>query len=161
MAELRAKYRDPDLARRAIQRLERNGIDADRIHLIEAPGAHVPKIDEAMREPDMTVTGKVGRRGFLTAVCVAIIAAAIGAGIAMAITGSPRAGLIAAAGCFAAGGGLGFFYGGASALAVSEEWGDTYETAGPATLSVEVDDDRVIDLRETLAATDPIELTVS
>ena len=156
MAELVATYRDPEMARRAISTLERHGIDAAHIHLLDAPGAHVPKTDAAMREPDMAVTSDVGRRGLAGAGALALIAASVAATIGWFVSdGSSSAALIGAAGGFAGGGALGFFIGGATALAVSEEWGDTYGTTGPTTLSVDVPDDQLIDLRDRLEATRP------
>ena len=64
-------------------------------------------------------------------------------------------------GFFVAGGALGFFYGGASALPVSEEWSDTFESHGETTLAVTVPDDEVVDLRDRLEATNPSHLSVS
>ncbi len=162
MAEVLVTYRDPESARRAIRSLEAHGIDATRIHLAQAPGAHVAKTDAAMREPDMAVTRQIGRRGFGTAFVLALLLAAIGGAIGWFASGGDQTGAaIGAIGGFMAGGPIGFFYGGASALAVSEEWGDTFESTGETTLTLTVDDDAVIDLRDRIDATDPERVLVT
>ena len=160
MAELIATYRDPEAARRAITTLERHGVDAACINLLEAPGADVPKTDAAMREPDMAMTGDIGRRGFVTAVVAAVVLGAIAAVIGYVVAQETGA-LLGGVGFFVAGGALGFFYGGASALPVSEEWSDTFESHGETTLAVTVPDDEVVDLRDRLEATNPSHLSVS
>lgn len=160
MAELLATYRDPEAARRAITALERHGIDAADIHLVEAPGVTTPKTDSAMREPDMAVTREVGRRGFATALIGAVVLGGVAAIVGFIVGGAPGA-LIGGVGFFMAGGALGFFYGGASAVAVSEEWGDTFEAQGPATLAVTVSEDGIIDLRDRIEATRPERIMIS
>src|SRR3954469_10703453 len=156
MAEVLVTYRDPESARRAIRSLESHGVDASCIHLGGAPGARVPKTDDAMREPDMQMTGDIGRRGFGTAAVLSLLLAAVGGAIGWFVSGGDQTGAaIGAVGGFCAGATLGFFYGGASALAVSEEWGDTYESTGATTLTLTVPDDAIIDLRDRIDATDP------
>lgn len=162
MAEVLVTYKDPERARKAIRALESHGVDAARIHLAQPTGAHVAKTDEAMREPDMAVTRTVGRRGFGTAAVASLVLAAVGGVIGWFVSGGDQTGTaIGAIGGFCAGGALGFFYGGASALAVSEEWGDTFETSGETTLTLTVDDRDVIDLREHIDATDPERVLVT
>src|SRR5688500_1818193 len=162
MAEVLVTYRDPESARRAIRSLESHGVDAARIHLAQAPGAHVAKTDAAMREPDMAVTRNVGRRGFGTAAIASLVLAAVGGAIGWFASGGDQTGAaIGAIGGFCAGGTLGFFYGGASALAVSEEWGDTFETTGETIVSLTVDDEQVIDLRDHIDATEPASVRVT
>jgi hypothetical protein len=162
MAEVLVTYRDPESARRAIRSLESRGVDAARIHLTQAPGAHVAKTDAAMREPDMAVTRNVGRRGLGTAAVASVVLAAIGGAIGWFASGGDQTGAaIGAMGGFCAGGTLGFFYGGASALAVSEEWGDTFETTGETTLTLTVEDEHVVDLRDHIDATDPERVLVT
>jgi hypothetical protein len=159
--EVVATYPDAEAARTAIQTLERTGIDAESIRMIGTRGVDTPKVDAAMREPDMAVTRTVGTRGFTMAVLVAVGVAAVAAAVTWLVSGSTSATLIAAAGGFMFGGPMGFFYGGASALAVSEQWGDTFEAAGPATIAVHVVEERVIDLRERIERTHPLRVTVS
>lgn len=162
MAEVLVTYKDPESARRAIRTLESHGVDAARIHLASAPGAHVPKTDEAMREPDMAMTGTVGRRSLGTAAVVSLVLGAIGGAVGWFASGGDQTGAaIGALGGFMAGGALGFFYGGASALAVSEEWGDTFETTGETTLTLSVPDAEVIDLRDHIDSTDPDRVLVT
>jgi hypothetical protein len=152
--ELVATYRDASSARAAIAALERTGVDAERIRLLAAPGARTPKTGAAMREPDMALTGDVGMRGVTVAIAAAFVLGGIAAIVGWAVSG-PTAALIAGVGFAVAGGTLGFFYGGASVLSVSEEWSDTYETTGPTTISVHVPDGAVIDLRDRIEATNP------
>ena len=162
MAEVLVTYKDPESARRAIRSLESHGVDSSRIHLTSAPGAQVPKTDEAMREPDMAMAGTVGRRSLATAAVLSLLLGAIGGAVGWFASGGDQTGAaIGAVGGFMAGGALGFFYGGASALAVSEEWGDTFETTGPTTLTLTVDDDDVIDLRDRIDSTHPASVLVS
>ena len=162
MAEVLVTYRDPESARKAIRSLESHGIDANSIHLTDAPGARAAKIDGAMRAPDKAVARKVGGRSLATAAVVSLVLAAIGGAVGWFASGGDQTGAaIGAIGGFMAGGALGFFYGGASALAVSEEWGDTFETTGETTLTLTVPDDQIIDLRDRIDATDPDRVVVS
>jgi hypothetical protein len=159
--ELVVRYRDPEQARAAIVALERRGIDADNIHLT-APGVGAPTTDGATRQVDKAVAKRVGRRSLGTSVVLALLLGAMGAVLGWFVSGGDStAMLLTAAGCFMAGGALGFVYGGYSGIAVSDEWGETFEATGPATLTVDVADDEVIDLRKALETTDPMEITVS
>jgi hypothetical protein len=159
--ELVVRYRDPEQARAAIVALERRGIDADHIHLT-APGVGAPTTDGATRQVDKAVAKRVGRRSLGTSVVLALLLGAMGAVLGWFVSGGDStAMLLTAAGCFMAGGALGFVYGGYSGIAVSDEWGETFEATGPATLTVDVADDEVIDLRKALETTDPMEITVS
>lgn len=160
MAELVATYRDPEAARKAIATLERHGVDATDIHLLDAPGATGAKTDAAVREPDMAVTRAVGRRGFGLAIVVAVVLGLAAAAVGFAVSGGTAA-ILAGVGFFMIGGPIGFFYGGASALSVSEEWSDTFETSGPTTLAVTVAEDHVVDLRDRLETTRPDRIMVS
>ncbi|HYD11061.1 MAG TPA: hypothetical protein VEA78_13245, partial [Acidimicrobiales bacterium] len=70
--------------------------------------------------------------------------------------------LMGAVGFWIVGGVLGFLYGGYTGIAASEEWADTFESrGGPATVEVTVTDDRVIDIRERLESTSPMDVTAS
>jgi len=162
MAEVVVTYRDPEAARRAITTLERHGVDADRIHLIDAPGVRAPKTDAAQNEPDMAVTREVATRSAVVSFVVALVVGLIGGAIGYALSdGDSAATAMGALGGFIVGGLLGFLWGGYSGIAVSDEWAETFEAQGPATLAVTVDDDQVIDLRERLEATEPDHITVS
>lgn len=160
MAEVVATYRDPQSARKAITMLERHGVDASCIHLLGAPDAHMAKTDEAQNAPDMSLTREVGRRGFSMALVAGIVLGAIGAGVGYAAGGMTGA-LLGGVGFLMVGGTLGFFYGGASGIAVSEEWSDTFETSGPTTLAVTVDDADVIDIRDRIESTRPDRIMIS
>jgi hypothetical protein len=160
--ELVATYRDAESARAAITALERHGVDADRIRLVDAPGVGAPVTDAAQREVDHAATSPIARRSLGTAVVLSVVFAAAGAVIGwFASGGDPTAMLLAAAGGFMAGGALGFVYGGYAGLAVSDEWGETFESHGPTTISVEAPSDDVIDLRDALASTHPERVQVS
>ena len=152
---LLATYRDPDSAREAIAALERHGIDAERIRLLDAPETDIPKTGRAERELDHDMTKGVARRSFGGAILMALVLGAIGALTASLLSGDITAVLLCAAGGAMAGGGLGFVLGGFSGLAVSEEWSDTFETTGETTVVIDVTDQQVIDLRDTIDHTRP------
>jgi hypothetical protein len=160
--EVVATYRDAEAARTAIQALERHGIDADRIRMIGTSGVRTPKTDEAMREPDMAVTRKVGSRaaggGIALAVVVGLAAFLV---TRFALDAAPGAALMFGVGGFIAGGALGMLFGGYSTLAVSDEWGESFAATGPTTISVHVPEDAVIDLRDRIEATHPDRVTIS
>jgi hypothetical protein len=160
--ELVATYPDGTSARAAIAALERRGVDAAHIDLVEAPGARAPATDDALAEPDEAVIREVGTRSVGGLVIGALLGGALAALVAWFVAdGSTMAMAIAIAGAAAGGGALGFFYGGASALSVSEEWADTFATTGQATLAVVVPDEAVVDIREVLEHTKPVRITVS
>ena len=162
MAEVVVTYRDPDAARRAISTLERHGVDAANIHLIDAPGVRTPKTDRAQNDPDMAVTGEVATRSAAVSMVVAVSIAAIGGVVGWLVAdGDTLGAVMGAVGGFIVGGLLGFLYGGYSGIAASSEWGELAEATGPATLAVTVDDDQVIDLRDRLEATHPDHIAIS
>jgi predicted phage tail protein len=160
--EVVATYRDAEAARTAIQALERHGVDADRIRMIATPGVRTPKTDDAMREPDMAVTRKVGTRALGTSAGLAVVAGVAVFVLARFVLDSAMGAALAfGVGAFMAGGALGFFLGGVSVLAVSDEWGETFEATGPATIAVHVPEDAVIDLRDRIEATHPDRVTIA
>jgi hypothetical protein len=162
MAELLATYRDPAMARQAITTLERHGVDAARIHLLDAPGAHAPKTDQAMREPDMAVTREVAARSAAASIVAGLLIGAVGAVVGwFASDGIALGAILGGVAGFIAGGLLGMLWGGYSGIAVSEEWSDTFEAQGPTTLAVTVDDDHVIDLRDRIETTRPDSIKMS
>ena len=163
MAELRATYPDADAARAAISTLERHGVDANDIRFVHDPrGVHEPKIGEATREVDMATTAAVGKRSFTLSIILSTVGAIAGfAGGWLLSDGEMGPAVMGAVGLWIVGGLLGFLYGGYTALAVSEEWSDTFEArGGRAMVEVSVADDQVIDLRDRLASTHPMDVTV-
>jgi hypothetical protein len=162
MAEVVVTYRDPDAARRAITTLERHGVDAANIHLVDAPGVRTATTDEAQREPDLAVTKEVATRSAAVSIVVAVAIGAIGGVVGWLVAdGETLGAVMGGLGGFIVGGLLGFLYGGYSGIAASSEWGELAEATGPATLAVTVDDDHVIDLRERLEATNPDHIAIS
>lgn len=160
--ELVATYRDAAAARQAITSLERHGIDAEHIRLVDAPEVGTPMTDEAQRGLDEETTSRVAKRSLGTSVVLALVLGALGALVGWFMSdGDSTAVLIGAAGGFMAGGALGFAYGGYSGLAVSSESFDTFEATGPTKVAVHVPDDQVIDLRDAIDATDPVDVRVS
>ena len=160
--EVVATYRTAEDARTAIQMLERHGVDAERIRMIGTPGLRAVRTDSAMRDPDERLTRDVGRRAVGGSVVLAVVAAVVVFLVArFALDAAAGAALAFAVGAGMAGGALGFFLGGVSKLAVSDEWGESYNATGPATIAVHVPDDKVIDLRDRLRSTHPEQLTVS
>lgn len=163
MAELRATYPDADAARAAISTLERHGIDANDIHFVHDPrGVHEAKTGEATREIDMAATHEVGKRSFKASLALSTIGAIAGfVGGWLWSDGEMGPALMAGVGFWIVGGVLGFLYGGYSGLAVSEEWSDSFESrGGTAMVEVHVPDDQLIDLRERLESTHPMDVTV-
>src|SRR5690349_19178805 len=124
--EVVATYSSAEAARTAIQALERHGIDAERIRMIDTPGLRTPTTDEAMRDPDMAVTRKVGGRAAGAGIAMAIVVAvAVFLVTRFALDAAPGAALMFGVGGFVAGGALGMLFGGYSTLAVSDEWGES------------------------------------
>jgi hypothetical protein len=163
MAEVVATYGQPDEARKAMVALERHGVDAAFIRVSDAPGMRTPKTEEAMREPDMAVTREIGRRSAVTSLGAAVVVGVIGLAIAMAISDADKTAMImGGVGGFIVGGLLGMLYGGYSGMAVTDEWGESFEATGPVTLTVTVPDgEDVIDLRDRVEATHPQRVTVA
>jgi len=162
MKEVVATYPSAEAARSAIQALERKGIDAERIRMIDAPGLRTPKTDDAMREPDMAVTRTVGSRAAVVGVAVAVVVGVAAFVVTrFAFDAAPGAALMFGVGGVVAGGAIGMLFGGYSTLAVSGEWGESFEATGPATIAVHAPADDVIDLRDAVSATNPDRIAVS
>lgn len=162
MAEVVVTYRDPEAARRAITTLERHGVDAANIHLVDAPGMRTPKTDSAAWDADKDVTREVATRFSIVSLATAVVVAAVGATAGWFMSdGEVLGAVMGGVGGFIVGGLLGFLYGGYTGIAASSEWGELKEATGPATLAVTVDDEHVIDLRDRLEATHPDHIAVS
>ena len=162
MKEVVATYPSAEAARTAIQALERKGIDAERIRMIGTPGLRTPKTDDATRTADMAVTRKVGSRAASGGVAMAVV---VGAAVFLvtrfALDAAPGAALMFGVGGLIAGGALGMLFGGYSTLAVSDEWGESFDVQGPATIAVHGPEAEVIDLRDAVSATHPDRIAVS
>lgn len=162
MKEVVATYPSAEAARTAIQALERTGIDAERIRMIDTAGLRTPTTDDAMREPDMAVTRKVGGRAAAGGVVLAIL---VGVTVFLltrfAFDAAPGAALMFGVGGAIAGGAVGMLFGGYSTLAVSDEWGESFSAIGPTTIAVHVPAEDVIDLRDTISSTHPDRIAVS
>ena len=131
MAEVVVTYRDPEAARRAITTLERHGVDAANIHLVEAPGMRTAKTDDAAWEADREVTSEVAKRFTVVSFASALIVGAIGAVVGWFMSDGEMLGvLLGGVGGFIAGGLLGFLYGGYTGMAASAEWGELKEATG-------------------------------
>ncbi|MEA3056284.1 MAG: hypothetical protein QOD30_1716 [Actinomycetota bacterium] len=162
MKEVVATYPSAEAARTAIQVLERTGIDAERIRMIDTPGLRAPTTDDAMREPDMAVTGKVGSRAASVGVALAIVVGVAAFLVTrFALDAAPGPSLMFGVGGAIAGGALGMLFGGYSSLAVSDEWGESFGATGPATIAVHAPADEVVDLRDTISSTHPDRIAVS
>jgi hypothetical protein len=162
MKEVVATYPSADAARTAIQALERKGIDAGRIRMIDTPGLRAPTTDDAMREPDMAVTRTVGTRaasgGIVLAIVVGVAAFLL---TRFVFDAAPGAALMFGVGGAIAGGAVGMLFGGYSTLAVSDEWGESFGATGPATIAVHAPAADVIDLRDAVSSTHPDRIAVS
>jgi hypothetical protein len=160
--EVVATYPSAEAARSAIKALERHGIDAERIRMIDTPGLRAPTTDQAMRAPDMAVTRAVGTRAASAGIALGIVVGVVVFLVTrFALDAAPGAALMFGVGGFIAGGALGMLFGGYSTLAVSDEWGESFGATGPATIAVHGTGDDVIDLRDTIQSTHPDRITVS
>jgi len=131
--DLVATYDSTEDARSAVIALERRGIEAADIELRgpAAEDAAIPRDGAAQREADMAVMSQLGRRALGGAMAVGLGGLALGSVLGATLVGGagPTVGLGVALGalCF----GLGFFWGGATALPVSAAWADSW-AADPA-----------------------------
>src|SRR5690348_4954047 len=106
--EVVATYPNAEAARTAIKALERHGIDAERIRMIDTPGLRAPKTDEALRDPDMAVTRKVGSRAAVGGLAMAVVVGVAAFVVTrLALDAAPGAALMFGVGGFIAGGALG------------------------------------------------------
>jgi hypothetical protein len=155
---LSARFATLEQARKAIEVLERKGVEADDIHL-EGPGAQVarrPVTNDEQRSRDQAVTGAVGRRAAMGGALGAVVGAAAGLliglpffeGIALltAVLGGAIVGFL-----------LGFLFAGYSRLPVTEAWSDTFVdgeqgASAPAVVVVQAPGERVEELVEVLRA---------
>lgn len=124
-----------DVAREAIEALERAGIEANAISLLgrEAEAAAEPT-REHQREGDAAVTSEAGRTAAKSAAAGAGIGGAAGFLAGAAVFGIPGIGPVVGAGIWAAtlggaaaGAGVGFTAGGVAGVKESEAWGLTFE----------------------------------
>jgi hypothetical protein len=131
-------FDQPAEARSAMLALERKGIDALDIRLVESP--QVPT-REGARSADLAVTGAVGRRYLIGGLVGAGIAVVISGLVVGVVTTEGGAALMAAFIAAIPGFLLGGFYGGALRLPVNEEALDTYaiDPASSDPVGVEVD----------------------
>src|SRR5438067_914236 len=93
----------------------------------------MPITNDEQRDADMNAVGALTKRGVIGVTIGAVIGALLGFVIAWIVGGSPGWQGGAAVAGLAAGGPLGFVYAGFSGLSVSEEWGETFESAGGET----------------------------
>jgi hypothetical protein len=137
-----ATFAGPAEARAALVLLERKGFDADDIELF-GPGMAVsdrPIHDDEQRMADVDMTVALERRGVIGAALGAAGGALVGGVIALIASGG--AGPVAAAALAGAllAGALGFLWAGFSAMAVNEQWSDTFSRGiGETSLAVHSD----------------------
>lgn len=142
-----ATYADPEHARSAIEALERKGIEAGNITLLGqgAEPAAAPETNVDQRRSDLAATGTVGKRAMSGLVAGAVLGAllgAIGGYLVHELADVGPSAMVVVVGAALAFGGMGAYaggwYGGASALPVSEAWGDTFESLRPGETCVAV-----------------------
>lgn len=151
-----ATYANVEQARHAIEVLERHGVEAGNISVLgdgmETTAA--PETNEEQRATDLAVTGRVGKRALSGLVLGAIVGVLVGAGGGWAVHElldvGPNAMAVALGGGIALGAFgayAGGWYGGASALPVSEAWADTFEAVrgGQTCVAVHAEDGGQID----------------
>ena len=163
MTDVCAVYNSVQAARRALFALEREGVDANDIHLT-GPGAELartPLSEKEQLELDLALERYLERRalvgvgigGVLGLVMGAIPFWLIGEGLAVATGGA-----VAFA---AAGAGLGFFLGGGSGMPVNEGFFDTFVSRGDAETTVLVHVRGQVDrIADTLGRTRPTHLEI-
>jgi hypothetical protein len=160
--KLVARYSDTAHARDAVTSLERAGVDAGRITLVDSGPSGVPTND-AQLQTDLNATRHVGKRVGKGAAIGAAVGAVIGviAGVIVAnmvgvpaVTGAIVGGLLGGLGLAMP---IGGFIGGAATLPVdNESFAKTFEPNcdRPVTVSVAADDpDELDSLQERLADT--------
>jgi len=137
-----ATFAGPAEARAALVLLERKGVDASDIELF-GPGMAVsdrPIHDDEQRLADVAITVALEHRGEIGAALGGVAGALVGAVIALIASG--EAGPVAAgavAGALLAGA-LGFLWAVFSAMAVNEQWSDTFARGiGETSLAVHSD----------------------
>jgi len=148
-----AAYLDMDAARKAMDALERGGIDAVHVSLL-GPAAEEAAEQADTRERDERVTQHVGKRvgiGAAAGTAAGGIAGLIAGAVAFAI---PGVGPVIGAGVWAAvaaggvaGGAIGGFIGGVSSFDMSEAWELTHQTVkhGHVLVGVHSDDPAEVD----------------
>jgi hypothetical protein len=131
-------FDQPTDARDAMVALERKGIDALDIRLVESPTAQTP---EGSRSTDLAVTGETGRRYLTGGLMGAGLAAVVAALVVGLVTTDGGDALLAAFIAAIPGFFVGGFFGGALHLPANEETLDTYavDPADSASVGVEID----------------------
>jgi hypothetical protein len=136
-----ATFGGPAEARAALVLLERKGLDADDIELF-GPGMAVSDRaihDDEQRLADVALTVALEHRGEIGAALGGVGGALVGAVIALIASG--EAGPVAAAAVAGAllAGALGFLWAVFSAMAVNDQWSDTFGGIGETSLAVHSD----------------------
>jgi hypothetical protein len=159
-SELRAAYPNMERARRAIDALERAGVDGGQIALA-GDTAQEAATDTDTRVPDEKVTRRVGKRAVVGALAGAVVGTVVGLLLGAALSGGGGALWAAAMGGFLVGGTVGGILGGVSSLDMSEAWELTQHPArsGPVHVSVHSDDpDELARAKEALLGESPISI---
>jgi hypothetical protein len=151
--DLLATYPSAEAARRAVTALERQGVEAADIELRgqAAVDASVPTDGDAMHNADSATTSKIGRRALSGGITGAVVGAVLGGLLGGLVVGGVGPALGGALAFAALAFGLGFFWGGASGLPVSEAWGDTFAAGEGETMVVVHLHDEAADRRDMLA----------
>jgi outer membrane lipoprotein SlyB len=154
--EVHAAFPDLERARKAIDALERAGVDGGHISLGGRP-ARVAARQRDIRKPDARVTRLVSKRTLMGATAGGLVGALAGFLLGLALPGD--AALVATTiGGVIAGGAVGGVIGGVSSVDMSEAWELTQHRAGdgPVTVAVQSSDsDELARAREALEAEDP------
>ncbi len=155
-----AVYPTVEGAREAVTRLERKGVDAGSIELFgaAAEGAAEPQTNLELRQADMDMTGRVGKRSAIGLVIGAVIGAVVVAGAAALADAAFDLGpdeLVAGSGALAGalfGAFAGMFYGGASGLPVSDAWSETFEAVKQGQTAVAVHSSKADEVADAVDA---------
>lgn len=157
-SELRAAYPNMERARRAIDALERAGVDGGHIALA-GDTAEEAATDTDTRVPDERVTRRVGKRAIIGALAGAVVGTVVGLLLGVALSGGALWGAVM--GGFLVGGTVGGILGGVSSLDMSEAWELTQHPArgGPVHVSVHSEDpDELARAEEALLGESPISI---
>lgn len=140
-----ATFPDPAHARKAVDALERAGIDAGNI-VLSGPAIEEADSHAATRRRDARVTRRVATRAATRAVLGLVVGTMAGAGVGLLVVAVADAGALALSlavigGAFG-GGVLGVMTGGISALPMTEAWDLTYDAVrqGRAVIGVHSED---------------------
>jgi outer membrane lipoprotein SlyB len=159
VGEVRAAFPDLERARKAIDALERSGVEGGHISLEGRPAREAAEETDT-RAPDARVTRLVTRRTAIAAILGGVVGGVAGFLLGLALSGDAAL-LATTLGGVIAGGAVGGVIGGVSSVDMSQAWELTQHRVedGPVRVAVQTSDrDELARAEETLRAEDPLEV---